>query len=146
MPSVNKTGIWVKDTTRADILQLARIQLLLIPIFAFFKFIRPAILESKVPQWVKEISLSLPNFFQGFIGVLVLTGIGLFINDQFHKKSVQPMAIDILATIVAGIFVITQELNIYNLRGNNTFDPNDLIFSVIGLVVGFGVVIWVKTK
>lgn len=131
----------------SDILKLVRIQILFTVLFIFFKLIRPAILNSKSPEFFKNMLLSLPNFFESVIGVLILTGIGLVLNDRLTKKfQLGVKTIYILSVIAAGIYVITQELKMHNLGGNNVFDRNDLIYSVIGLVIGYGLIIWNKPR
>lgn len=130
-----------------DILKLARIQLLVIVLFTFFKLIRPSVLASESPEFFKKILLSLPNFFESMIGTLVLTGIGLILNDKLGKKyQLSEQSIYILALIIAGTYVITQELNFYNIRGTNTLDPNDVIGSCIGLLIGCWIVLYNKPR
>lgn len=131
----------------ADIMKLARVELIIIPIFIFLKFIRPSVLASKSPEFFKIALLSLPNFFEAIIGTLTLTGIGLIVNDKLNRKyQIGSRLIYILAVILTGIYVSTQELKIHNLGGNNVFDVNDLIFSFIGLIIGFWVVLRIKPK
>lgn len=130
-----------------DILKLARIQLLIIPVFVFFKLIRPSVLKSSSSEFFKMILLSLPNFFEGIIGIITLTGVGLLMNNRWGKKlQIRTRTIYKLAVLFAGIYVISQELNIHSLGGKNTFDPNDIIFSVIGLISGYGMVLFVKPR
>ena len=126
-----------------DILKLARIQILIIILFAFFKFIRPPVLESKSYEWIKITLLSLPNFFEGILGVLILTGMGLYLNDRLRGslKRIKPDYIYIIALVFAAIYVITQEFKLHNLGGNNVYDVNDVIFSIIGLGVGYLIVL-----
>ncbi len=121
----------------SDILKLARIQMAVTIVFIFFKFIRPPVLQSNSPEIFKIVLLSLPNFFEAIIGVLTVTGIGLVINGQLNKKyAMTANYIYILTAVLAGIYVIFQELNIIKIRTNTTMDPNDIIFSIIGLIVG----------
>ena len=131
-----------------DILKLARIQIVVILLFVFFKFIRPPVLESNSSEWIKIALLSLPNFFESIVGILILTGIGLYLNHKVLSlnKQVKPTMIYVLALALAGIYVITQELKIHNLGGNNVYDKNDLIFSIIGLLIGFLIVIVIKPR
>ena len=129
-----------------DISKLARIQMVFILLFAFFKFIRPTVLDSNASEIFKIILLSLPNFFEGVIGTLVLTAIGLYLNARVLTKQIKRQLIYIMATILAAIYVITQELKIHNLGGNNVFDINDIIFSIIGLAVGFTMIMIIKPK
>ena len=131
----------------ADIRKLVRIQILFTVLFIFFKLIRPPILKSESPEFFKYILLSLPNFFESVIGVLIVTGIGLVLNDRLIKKyQIGLKTIYIVSVIMAGIYVITQEFKIHNLGGNNVFDKNDLIYSVIGLLIGFSIILWIKPR
>lgn len=132
----------------SDISKLVRLQILLTVLFIFFKAIRPSILNSKAPEWFKITLLSLPNFFEAFIGTLILTGIGLYLNVKLlsKQKQINRKIIYLLAPILGGVYVITQELKIHNLGGDNVYDVNDLIFSVIGLVIGYLFVIFMDPK
>ena len=131
-----------------DIRKIARVQIAMIVLFAFFKFIRPTVLESNAPHWIKTALLSLPNFFEAIIGVLVLTAIGLYLNRSVlgEKRQLKNNSIYLLATLFCGIYVITQELKIHNLGGVNVYDKNDLIFSIIGLIIGYLIMLWMKPK
>ncbi|MDT0554468.1 hypothetical protein [Patiriisocius hiemis] len=128
-----------------DIMKLARVELIIIPIFILLKYIRPSILESESPEFFKLILLSIPNFFEAIIGTLTLTGIGLIINDKLKvKHQLKSKFIYIIALVLTGIYVSTQELKIHNLGGNNVFDKNDLIFSFIGLIIGYWIIMRIK--
>lgn len=131
-----------------DILKLARIQMLFIVLFAFFKFIRPPVLKSNAFDWIKITLLSLPNFFEGVIGVLTLTAILLYLNYRFltKKQQIKESFIYGAAVILAGIYVITQEFKIHNLGGENVYDKNDVIFSIIGLTVGYLIIVILKPR
>lgn len=130
-----------------DIMKLARIELLIIPIFVFFKYIRPKILTETSPDFLKITLYSLPNFFEAVVGTLTLTGVGLMINDRLNEQyQTKPKVIYIMAVLLAGIFVSTQELKIHNLGGNNVFDKNDLIFSFIGLIIGYWIILRIKPR
>lgn len=129
-----------------DILKLARIQIALIALFVLFKLIRPTILESNSPEWIKTTLLSLPNFFEAVIGTLILTGIGLYINLKIlsKKRQIRVNVLYVITTIIGGVYVITQELKIHNLGGNNVFDKNDILFSIVGLIIGYLILICIK--
>lgn len=131
-----------------DILKLARIQILFIVLFAFFKFIRPPVLKSNAFDWIKIALLSLPNFFEGVIGVLSLTAMLLYLNSRFltKKQQVKESLVYVIALILAGIYVITQEFKIHNLGGENVYDKNDVIFSIIGLTVGYLIIVIYKPR
>ena len=87
-----------------DILKLARIQIVLIVLFIFFKLIRPFVLNSTSFEWVKITFLSLPNFFEAVIGILILTGLGLYLNQRFlsKKRRIKNSLIYMVASFIAG--------------------------------------------
>lgn len=130
-----------------DIMKLARVELIIIPIFVFFKYIRPQVLESSSHQMFKIALLSLPNFFEAVIGTLTLTGVLLLLNDWFNKRyNLMPETIYLIAVTLAGVTVIAQELNIITIRTNTTYDLNDIIFSIIGLLVGYLLIRVIKPR
>ncbi|GAA0724756.1 hypothetical protein GCM10009430_29500 [Aquimarina litoralis] len=131
-----------------DLLKLARIQTILVFLFIILKFIRPTVLNSSTYNWIKIVLLSLPNFFEAIIGTFLLTGIGLYINFRIlpEKTKISIYKLYVLATILAGVYVITQELKIHNLGGNNVYDINDIIFSFIGLIVGYFMIRRIQPK
>ena len=116
-----------------DILKMARIQIVVIILFIFFKLIRPMVLSGRSPEFFKKFLLSFPNFCEGVIAVLILTGFGIYLNRYITTKNT---FIYLIAIVLASIFVITQEIKIHNLGGYNIYDPNDLIYSIIGILVG----------
>ncbi len=125
-----------------EIRKLVRLQIGITVLFIFFKLIRPWFLKSNVPELFKTILLSLPNLIEAVIGILILTGIGLYLNLKFlsHEKRVTKAFIYIIATVIAAVYVITQEFKVHNLGGENVFDEIDVLFSVIGLIIGYGIV------
>ena len=132
----------------SDILKLTRIQVIGVVVFIGFKIIRPTLLKSGPPEWIKTFLLSLPNFFEGSIGVLVVTGIALYLNEKLlpKKKQCKRNLIYLLALIVSGIYVITQEVNLHHLGGANVYDINDIVFSIVGLLVGYLIVVWIQPR
>ena len=128
-------------------MKLARVELIIIPIFILFKYIRPSVLESKSPDFFKITLLSLPNFFEAIIGTLTLTGFILIMNNLLNQKhQIGPRMVYMIAVALAGVLVIAQELNIIDIRTNTTFDPCDIIFSVIGLIIGYSIVLLIKPR
>lgn len=117
-----------------DIKTLGRIELIIIAVFALFKIIRKSALENTSSETIRIFLLSFPNFCEGVIGVLTLTMIGLIISKYLN---IGYSAIYLLATVIAAVYVITQELKFHNLGGKNVYDPNDLVFSIIGLLAGY---------
>lgn len=73
--------------------------------------------------------------------MLTLTGLSLILNDKLNGNRDNLNLIYLLAVVLAGIYVITQELKIHNLGGDNITDTNDIIYSVIGLIIGYAIVL-----
>ncbi len=131
-----------------DILKLARIQIgILIP-FIFFKAIRPYVLKNDYPEFFKLFLLSFPNFCEAIVGVMTVTMLGLVINHKWipTKHQVKEEQIYILAILLSAIYVILQEFKVHNLGGNNVYDSNDIIFSVVGLGIAYFLVVRIKPR
>ncbi|WP_299712778.1 hypothetical protein [uncultured Tenacibaculum sp.] len=125
-----------------DIRKLVRIQIGVLLLFVVFKIVRSKILSSE-NNFIQVIGLSLPNLFEGILGVLILTALGLTLT---RNKNIKHNYIYILAIIFAAIYVITQEFKIHNLGGKNVYDSNDVLFSLIGLFIGTIIVFIIKPK
>ncbi len=129
----------------SDIIKLARIQIIVIAIFFIMKkFVRPFVLESDFHPLADIIVYSFPNLCEGIIGVLSATYVLLYLNLRSLRWSEK--AIYLIATFLAGVYVITQEFKIHNIGGNNIFDPYDVLFSIIGLLIGLGIILSIKPK
>lgn len=130
-----------------DILKLARIQIMIIVLFVLNKlFIRPFVLENITFTTIRIFVLSFPNFCEAIVGTLSLTYIGLFLNNKFYSSSNNANGVFFytLVTLIAGIFIITQELNYHSLGGENVYDPYDILFSLIGLITSYLIIIILK--
>jgi uncharacterized membrane protein YadS len=131
----------------ADISKLVRLQIVLVVLFIFFKAIRPSALNSDSPEQFKTMLLSLPNFFESVIGTLLLTAIGLVLNSKLNAaRQVRPQIVYIVAVAAGGVYVVTQELKIHNIGGENVYDQNDVIYSLIGLVSAYLMIIYKKPR
>jgi len=105
-------------------------------------FLRPWLSGNDVPNIFQIVTYSVPNLIEATIGTLLSTGILLQIRQYFHKRfgTIKDTYIHILALCIASIYVISQELKFHNLGGNNVYDPYDIVASLIGLLVTFGVI------
>lgn len=90
------------------------------------------ILNDHWPEPFVTITYSLPNLMEAIMGSLVV----LIFLESWNRSgpNVKSIFIHLIGITLAGIYVITQELKWHNLGGNNVYDPNDLVASVIGLV------------
>ncbi|WP_075340446.1 hypothetical protein [Tenacibaculum agarivorans] len=126
-----------------DIFKLTRIQFIIIVLFVLFKLLRPIVLQHTSIEFLKILVLSLPNFFEGILGVLLLTGIGLLVTK---RSNINKKLMYLTALVIASVYTITQEFKIHNLGGNNVFDLNDVLFSIVGLLLGYFIVTKLKPE
>ncbi len=130
-----------------DISRLIRIQIGVLLLFVFMKgVVRPFVLAQDLPVFFDIFVLSFPNFCEAVAGVLSLTYIGLVVNQRWVRpaRRLNESWIYPGATIAGGIYVILQEFKIHNLGGANVYDPYDVLFSVIGLITVYGLLLYLK--
>ena len=126
-----------------DILKMGRIQIAIIVLFVLFKWIRPSVMVREGHELFKLFLWSFPNLCEGIIGVLTLTGMGIYLTKALKINN---KLIYVIAILLATLYVTTQEFKIHNLGGNNIYDPNDLIFSAIGIGMGAIIVFRLNPK
>ena len=83
------------------------------------------------------IANSYPNFLEGIMGSIYLGGLGLWFKNRTGKWSPEHETATFFnwVTIVAALYVVTQELNWYTVTRENVYDPYDVIASILGLIV-----------
>jgi cell division protein FtsW (lipid II flippase) len=119
-----------------DIRLNVRLILLFVCIFIFGKFmLRPYVLANEYPEFANIFVLSLPNLCEAVTGVLMLTNFALIINYHWLKNKIGLTYIYLFVTLFAALYVILQEMKIHNIGGVNIYDPYDVVYSVIGLVL-----------
>lgn len=102
-------------------------------------YLRPWVLRLEWDGIAEIFVFSVPNFAEAIMGTIAVTGILLQARRYFQWK-VRETSLYTLATLAAGIYVVSQELKFHNLGGNNVYDPNDLMASLVGLVLTFALV------
>lgn len=130
---------------------IVRLFALAIVTFMLVKFgLRPLVLKNEIGGVVEIFVLSYPNFCEAIAGTFVITAILLRLNVIRKKRVTKPIvskqAIYLIATILAAIYVLLQEFKIHNLGGKNTYDPYDVLFSVVGLVSAYLLLFWFKPE
>ena len=97
---------------------------------------RPWILESYEEGVLDIIANSYPNFLEGIIGSITLGSLGLWFKNGAGTWSPEHETATFFnwVTIVAALYVVTQELNWFTVTRVNVYDPYDVIASVIGLI------------
>lgn len=116
---------------------IRRLFLLVFILFFLNKLLlRPFVLAQDFPFIFQLFVLSVPNFIEAVMGTIVLCGILTVIKYKLPVpfRNLNEKIIILIATIIASIYVITQELKIHNLGGRNVYDPYDLVASVLGLI------------
>lgn len=128
---------------------LLRIQFGIIVSFIIVKFLmRPFVLQNNFPEVIKIFVLSYPNFCEAIIGTIVLTYILLMITARAtkNKPKFKERYVYLISVLAAGVYVILQEFKIHNLGGINVYDPYDVLFSVLGLITAYFLLIRVSPK
>ncbi len=71
------------------------------------------------------------------MGSITLGGLGLWFKNRRGKWSPEHETATFFnwVTIVAALYVVTQELNWYTVTRENVYDPYDVIASILGLIV-----------
>ena len=105
-------------------------------------YLRPRVLEKELPEFFRIFVLSVPNLAEAIIGTLLLTGILLQMRQYFNKRlgDLKDTYIHLAAVGIAGVYGISQEYKLHNIGGNNVFDIYDVIASIIGLMIAFGLI------
>ena len=112
-------------------------------IFFLNKFLlRPWVLENDTSEFFKIIVLSIPNLIEAIVGTLLLTGILLELKHRFSKKlgHIKDEYLYLFAVALASIYSLSQEFKFHNMGGNNVYDQNDVIASLIGFVMTYIVI------
>ena len=105
-------------------------------------YLRPWVLENELSGFILLLVYSIPNLLEAIIGTLLLTGILFQLRQSYNEKigNIKDINIRVLAVALATIYVISQELKLHNLGGNNVYDPYDLLASIAGLIGTFVVI------
>ena len=132
-----------------NVMILLRISMGIIASYIVMKFlIRPIVLKNGYNELSEIIVLSYPNFCEAIVGTIFISLILLSLNGMLVKNKSKFILRDnqlyLLATIIAGVFVILQELKIHNLGGDNVYDVYDVIFSSVGLITSYAVLLKFK--
>ncbi|WP_411031349.1 hypothetical protein [Spongiimicrobium sp. 3-5] len=108
-------------------------------IFVLNKFyLRPWVLESDLPNAFSILVFSIPNLIEVILGITVITGI-LFQLKRHFNNDLKDILIYLISALLTAFYVISQELGYHNIGGNNVYDYYDIIASVLGLILMFGI-------
>ena len=130
-----------------DIRKNVRIMFVVVIVFICNKFfLRPYILENEFSEVLNIFVLSFPNLCEAILGGLLLTNIGLITKHKFLKtgSNITENHIYLFAVLITAIYTLLQEFKIHNLGGNNVYDPFDILFSIIGLITVYSILLYTK--
>lgn len=105
--------------------------------------LRPWVRQNDFAEAFTIILGSIPNFLEPLVGVPAVTGI-LFMTRHSGAKwfaTLSDKSIYFLSIFLASIYVITQEFRVHSIGGNNIYDPNDVVASVLGLALMLGLML-----
>ena len=106
--------------------------------------IRPIVIADESTGIIKIFALSYPNFCEAIVGSIVITFMLLILNGKFKK--IKEKYIPLISILIAGIYVLLQEFKIHNIGGTNVYDPYDVIFSIMGLIVAFCLLTYIEPR
>ena len=103
-------------------------------------WLRPLVLEANAPWWLDTFVLSVPNTLEALIGTTWLAVAAMTARRRGVRgiSRMREVTIYSVVTVLAAVYVITQELKIHDLGGRNLYDPMDVVGSVIGLAAAYG--------
>lgn len=130
-----------------DIRKNIRIMFVVVLMYICNKFfLRPYILENEFPELLNIFVLSFPNLCEAVLGGLLLTNIGLFAKHKFLKtlSNITEKHVYLFAVLATAVYTLLQEFKVHNLGGNNVYDPFDILFSVIGLITVYSILVYFK--
>lgn len=127
---------------------LLKIQFGVIISYGLIKFLaRPFVLEQNYGGIPEIFVLSYPNFCEAIVGTIPLTFLLLVGNNKINNNQrIKERNIPLLATIIAGFYVILQEFKIHNLGGKNIYDPYDVAFSAAGLLLVYFLLNYIQPR
>jgi hypothetical protein len=99
--------------------------------------VRPWVLNNVDGGPATVMANSLPNFLEAIIGTIDIAIILLIIvrRSVWLDRRIGRTTIYVVATVLAGLFVVSCELNWIRFRGPNVYDSNDLVASILGLLM-----------
>ena len=102
--------------------------------------LKPWVFAHDLPSFMVILVNSFPNFAEAILGTLVLAGMAMVLKDRQpkHFGHLKDGTLYLIVSILAGIYVISQELKFHNLGGNNVYDPYDVVASILGLLLVYG--------
>ena len=99
--------------------------------------LRPWVLDRFQTGLFVIVVNSFPNFLEGIIGSISLASLGLWCRNRngYWQPDKETPTFFNWVTFIAAAYVIPQELNWFTITRENTFDPYDVIASILGLLL-----------
>lgn len=134
-----------------NISEVLLVQIATIITYVFVKFVmRPHFANLHSHGWLDIFLFSYPNFCEAIVGTISIMIFLILAKGIMLKKNWKPILSEkhlyLLAVVFAGIYVVLQEIKVHNLGGANIYDPYDVLFSCLGLVAVYFILIRFKPK
>ena len=99
--------------------------------------VRSWVLGSDLPEFFNVFVLAVPNTLEAIVGMVMVGGILTAVKLRASPRldALSPAVLTMMAAILTGTYVLTQEFKIHDLGGRNVYDPYDVLASVVGLVL-----------
>ena len=107
-------------------------------ILLFVKLVmRPWVLSHDASPIFSIVVFSFPNFVEAVVVLTLVFSIMMFARGLLPTltKRTSERGLLVFSLLVAGTYVLTQELSPNNLGGHNVVDPWDVVASVLGLAM-----------
>jgi hypothetical protein len=102
--------------------------------------VRSWVLGSDLPEFFHVFVRSVPNTLEAIVGMVMVGGILTAVKLRASPRldTLSPAVLTVLAAILTGTYVLSQEFKLHDLGGLNVYDPYDVVASVLGLVLTSG--------
>ena len=123
---------------------ILRLYLIVFILFLVNKVVlRPIVLDHDSLPYLQILVFSIPNTFEAIIDMSNIAGLLMVAKLYFRPRfdGIPNLTLYLLATVLAGTYVLTQEFRLNDLGGRNACNPYDVVASIIG-ILGMLLVLW----
>lgn len=122
--------------TQQKLLPLYLIALILtLPLMLYI--IRPHVIHNHYPQFMVVMVNSYPNLLEAVCGFMALVIAFQWLQRCFPNglDRINHVKRNAVITLITSLYVFSRELKLHHLGGSNTYDLNDMIASITGIIL-----------